>query len=74
MVFPVLLDTNVLFGGYLCDTMLRLAEAELFRPLWSEGVLDELTRNLIIRRSWVQAPPAPHSVTCTDTPELLGVV
>ena len=49
MAFPVLLDTNVLFGGYLCDTILRLAEAELFRPLWSEGVLEELTRNLILR-------------------------
>lgn len=49
MAFPVLLDTNVLFGGYLCDSILRLAEAELFRPLWSEGVLDELSRNLIIR-------------------------
>ena len=49
MAFPVLLDTNVLFGAYLCDTVLRLAEAELFRPLWSAGVLDELSRNLILR-------------------------
>ena len=49
MAFRVLLDTNVLFGAYLCDTVLRLAEAELFRPLWSAGVLDELSRNLILR-------------------------
>jgi len=49
VAFPVLLDTNVLFGGYLCDTLLRLAEAETFRPLWSEDILDELARNLVIR-------------------------
>src|SRR5665647_3887133 len=41
VAFPVLLDTNVLFGAYLCDTVLRLAEAEAFRPLWSAGILEE---------------------------------
>ena len=49
MAFPVLLDTNVLFGAYLCDTVLRLAEAATFRPLWSAGILDELERNLVKR-------------------------
>jgi len=49
VAFPVLLDTNVLFGAYLCDTVLRLAEAETFRPLWSEGILEELGRNLVVR-------------------------
>ena len=49
MAFPVLLDTNVLFGAYLCDTVLRLAEAEVFRPLWSAGILEELSRNLVSR-------------------------
>lgn len=45
--FPAYLDTCALFGAYLCDTLLRLAEAETYRPLWSADVLDELVRNLI---------------------------
>ena len=35
--------------GLLCDTLLRLAEAEAYRPLWSTDVLTELRRNLIER-------------------------
>ncbi len=49
MAFPVFFDTNVLFGARLCDTVPRLAEAEAFRPPWSEAILDELRRNLIAR-------------------------
>jgi predicted nucleic acid-binding protein len=45
--FPALLDTCVLYSAYLCDTLLRLAEAEAFRPLWSSGILTELRQNLI---------------------------
>jgi predicted nucleic acid-binding protein len=49
VVFPAFIDTNVLFGAYLCDTMLCLAEAGTYRPLWSAGVMDELERNLLER-------------------------
>jgi len=49
MAFTAFLDTCTLFGGYLCDTFLRLAEAETYRPLWSADVLDELHRNLLRR-------------------------
>jgi len=49
MAYTAFLDTNVLFGGYLCDTLLRLAEVDLYRPQWSADVLDELRRNLIQR-------------------------
>lgn len=49
MTFPAFLDTCTLFGGYLWDTLLRLAEAEAFRPLWSADVLTELDRNLCKR-------------------------
>ena len=47
--FPAFIDTNCLFGAYLCDTLLRLAEAGIYRPLWSAGVLEELERNLLRR-------------------------
>lgn len=49
MAFPAFLDTCVLYPAYLCDTLLRLAEASAYRPLWSADVLTELRRNLIER-------------------------
>ncbi|MBM7770916.1 hypothetical protein JOD54_001120 [Actinokineospora baliensis] len=36
----------MLLKPYLCDTLLSIAEAGLYRPLWSAGVLEELARNL----------------------------
>jgi predicted nucleic acid-binding protein len=48
--FPAFLDTCSVFPAYLCDTLLRLAEAEAYRPLWSPGVLEELQRNLVEER------------------------
>ncbi|MDA0564068.1 PIN domain-containing protein [Streptomonospora sp. S1-112] len=49
MAYPAFLDTCVLYPAYLSDTLLRLAEAETYRPLWSEHVLAELRRNLVGR-------------------------
>lgn len=46
MSFPAFLDTCVLYGAVLSDTMLRLAEHDTYRPHWSAQVLEELSRNL----------------------------
>lgn len=47
MAFAVLLDTCVLYPSHLRDTLLRLAERDLYLPLWSSDILNELGRNLI---------------------------
>jgi hypothetical protein len=48
-VFPVFLDTCVLLKPYLCDSLLSIAEAGVYRPLWSSMVMAELERNLARR-------------------------
>lgn len=40
--YSVFLDACVLVPIALADTLLRLAEAGLYRPLWSDRVLDEM--------------------------------
>jgi hypothetical protein len=48
-MFPAFLDTCTLYDAYLCDSLLRLADAGTYRPLWSADVLDELERALVVR-------------------------
>lgn len=45
--FPVLLDSCVLYPMYLRDTLLQMAEAELYQVHWSQEILDGATRNLV---------------------------
>jgi predicted nucleic acid-binding protein len=46
MAFPAFLDTNVLYGAILNDTLLRIADEGAFRPHWSAEVLTELENAL----------------------------
>lgn len=50
MPFSAVLDANVLYPFSLRDTLLRLAELELYTPLWSDRILEEMTRNLVEHR------------------------
>lgn len=43
----IFLDANVLIPEYLRTVFLDMAEAGLFQPYWSPGVLEETRRNLI---------------------------
>ncbi len=47
MGFLAVLDANVLLPAPLRDTLLRLAEAELYVPKWSDRILAELAKNLV---------------------------
>jgi hypothetical protein len=49
-VIAVMLDACVLFPNVLRDSLLTLAEHELYRPLWSDAVLAEVRRNVLAKR------------------------
>ncbi|MBE9194228.1 PIN domain-containing protein [Synechocystis sp. LEGE 06083] len=46
-VFPVLLDSCVLYPMYLRDTLLCCAEIDLYQVRWTEEILEGAFRNLI---------------------------
>lgn len=46
-LFSAVLDANVLVPIRLVDTLLRLAERDLFRPLWTAKILEEARRALV---------------------------
>lgn len=45
MLFTALLDANVLYNAAVRDTLLRAAEAGMYRPYWSQRILDEAVRS-----------------------------
>lgn len=47
MSFSAVLDANVLYPFSLRDTLLRLAELELYAPLWSARILEETRAALL---------------------------
>jgi hypothetical protein len=49
VAYVAVLDANVLHPHICVDLPLRLAERGLFRPAWSDAVLEELRASLIDR-------------------------
>jgi len=49
MVGPAVLDACVLVPISLCDVLLELADARLYQPLWSQTILDETVRALVVK-------------------------
>lgn len=48
--YVVVLDANVLYGIEVTDFFATMATRRLFRPHWSPEILDEVARNLALRR------------------------
>lgn len=46
-MFTAVIDANVLYPFSLRDTFVRLAGAELYGPLWSARILEEMRRNVV---------------------------
>ena len=49
-MYAAVLDACVLVPTALCDTLLRLAEAAFYRPLWSDRILGEVQDAIMIVR------------------------
>ena len=50
MALVALLDANALFSPALRDTLLRAAEYDLYRPAWSQRILEEMKRSILLKR------------------------
>jgi hypothetical protein len=50
MAFRAVLDACVLYPFSLRDTLLHLAERDLYEPIWSARILEETRRNLTAER------------------------
>ena len=46
-VFPIVLDANVIYGIAPADLLMTTAGFGLYRPHWTEEILDEARRNVI---------------------------
>ena len=64
-MFPAFLDTCVLYSSTLRDTLLRIAEADAFRPLWSADVLAELKSVSNVRRTLTRSRRRGLSSSCS---------
>ena len=65
MAFTVVLDACVLYPASLRDTLLRLAEVELYDVKWSQRILDEAVDNLV-EDGRMNREKAEHLMACMN--------
>jgi predicted nucleic acid-binding protein len=63
----VVLDSCVIFPMPLCDTLLRAAEAELYRVHFSQEILDGATCNLVKKGRMTEAKAARFQAMIKNT-------
>lgn len=66
MRYTALLDANVLVPYTLTDVLLRLAEAGLYRPLWSPSILAETEHTLVHLHPAIAAAALHDRVAAMD--------
>jgi predicted nucleic acid-binding protein len=62
--FTVVLDACVLVPVAAADTLLRLSEREMYRPVWSERILDEAKRAIARLHPELSAEQIEHRFDC----------
>jgi predicted nucleic acid-binding protein len=62
--FTVVLDACVLVPVTAADTLLRLAEREMYRPVWSERILEEAQRAIVRLHPDLPAEQIEHRFAC----------
>jgi hypothetical protein len=50
-VFSAVLDACVLYPVRVRDTLLSIAQADIYRPLWTDQIVEEAVRNIVDKRS-----------------------
>ena len=63
----VILDSCVIFPMPLCDTLLRVAEAEFYDLRLSQEILDGATRNLVKNGKMTDAKAARFQTAIKNT-------
>lgn len=63
MPFVALLDVDVLYPARLRDVLLSVAEAGLYRVIWSQRILDEMVRNILDDRPDLTSEQLEHLVS-----------
>jgi hypothetical protein len=48
-MITAVVDSCIIFGMPLCDTLLRAAEQKLYRIFLSQKILEDTTRNMVIK-------------------------
>jgi hypothetical protein len=48
-MIKAVIDSCIIFGMPLCDTLLRAAEANLYQVALSQKIIEDATRNMVLK-------------------------